>query len=82
MSLLSPYTDDIGAPGYNLGLSRRRAASVQSYLQAHAGHPGLRYEARGLGEADPVAPNQLPNGQDNPAGRQENRRVVITYQAG
>lgn len=75
------YTDDIGTPPYNIGLSQRRAASVLSYLQAHVHNPGLHYRARGLGEADPVAPNQLPNGQDNPVGRQKNRRVVITFQA-
>jgi outer membrane protein OmpA-like peptidoglycan-associated protein len=78
---ITGYTDDIGAPDYNVGLSERRAASVQAYLQAHVDNPGLHYRAQGFGEADPVAPNQLPNGQDNPAGRQQNRRVVIAYTA-
>ena len=71
------YTDSIGTMAYNLGLSQRRAAAVQAYLQAKG--PGLTYHAKGLGEADPVAPNTLPNGKDNPAGRQQNRRVVISY---
>ena len=33
------------------------------------------------GELDPVAPNTLPNGRDNPEGRALNRRVVITVTA-
>jgi outer membrane protein OmpA-like peptidoglycan-associated protein len=76
---ITGYTDPIGKASYNIGLSRRRAASVAAYLKASVSNPGLTYETRGRGEADPVAPNTLPNGQDNPAGRQQNRRVVITY---
>ena len=71
------YTDSIGTPAYNLGLSQRRAAAVQAFLRSKV--PSLGYRAQGLGEADPVAPNTLPNGKDNPAGRQQNRRVVISY---
>ena len=71
------YTDSIGKPPYNLALSQRRAAAVQAYLQGKV--PNLSYRAHGLGEADPVAPNTLPNGQDNPAGRRQNRRVIISY---
>ncbi|MDQ2729536.1 MAG: OmpA family protein [Actinomycetota bacterium] len=73
------YTDSIGDPNYNIGLSQRRAASVQAYLQPNVNNAGLTYNTQGLGAADPVAPNTLPNGGDNPAGRQQNRRVVITY---
>jgi outer membrane protein OmpA-like peptidoglycan-associated protein len=72
------YTDSIGTPQYNLGLSLRRAQAVQAYLRAQVGNPQLRYRAVGKGEADPVAPNTLPDGQDNPNGRRQNRRVVIT----
>ena len=73
------YTDSIGTRRFNLGLSRRRASSVESYLRSSVRNGGLAYRTKGLGEADPVAPNKLSNGQDNPAGRQKNRRVVITY---
>lgn len=73
------YTDSIGDAKYNVGLSQRRAAAVQAYLQPNVNNAGLTYRTQGLGEADPVAPNTLPNGQDNSAGRQQNRRVVITY---
>lgn len=73
------YTDSIGTPEYNLGLSQRRAVSVEAYLQAHVHTGRLSYQTKGLGEANPVAPNALPGGQGNPAGRQRNRRVVIRY---
>jgi len=73
------YTDSLGTRDYNLALSQRRAVSVEAYLQAHVHNGRLSYETKGLGEANPVAPNTLPDGQDNPAGRQRNRRVVITY---
>jgi OOP family OmpA-OmpF porin len=71
------YTDSIGTPPYNLGLSQRRATAVEAFLRTKV--PRLSYRAQGLGEADPVAPNTLPDGKDNPAGRQQNRRVVIAY---
>lgn len=76
------YTDSIGTAAYNIGLSQRRAAAVQTFLGAQVANPALTFTSQGLGEADPVAPNTLPNGQDNPAGRQQNRRVTITYTPG
>ena len=45
------------------------------------GVPGKLISTRSMGKADPVAPNTLPNGKDNPAGRALNRRVVITVTA-
>lgn len=75
--LVTGYTDSIGTISYNLGMSLGRAEAVLSYLRAHVTSKGLTYQAKGLGEVDPAAPNTLPNGQDNPAGRQKNRRVVI-----
>ncbi len=78
-ALIQGFTDSLGTVSYNLTLSQQRAASVQSYLTAHITNAALTYQAQGLGEADPVALNTLANGQDNPPGRQLNRRVVITY---
>jgi outer membrane protein OmpA-like peptidoglycan-associated protein len=76
------YTDSIGSTVYNLGLSRRRASSVQQALRAALGGPGApQIVARGHGEADPVAPNSQ-NGHDDPAGRAQNRRVVIIFPRG
>jgi outer membrane protein OmpA-like peptidoglycan-associated protein len=77
--LVDGYTDSIGAAAYNVGLSRRRAASVQQALQAALGGSGApQIVTRGHGEADPVAPN-TQNGHDNPSGRAQNRRVVISF---
>ncbi len=76
------YTDSIGTDSYNQTLSQSRASSVQTFLQANVGNGALAYQAQGFGKADPVAPNTNPDGSDNAAGRQQNRRVVITYAAG
>lgn len=73
------YTDSIGTTAFNLTLSRQRAASVQTFLTTHLTNSNLTYSSQGFGEADPVAPNTLPNGNDNPVGRQQNRRVTITF---
>ncbi len=35
-------------------------------------------ETSGYGESKPVEPNTNPDGSDNPAGRQKNRRVELT----
>jgi outer membrane protein OmpA-like peptidoglycan-associated protein len=76
------YTDSIGSAAYNLGLSRRRAAAVQRALGGALGGSGApRIVTRGHGEADPVAPN-TKDGHDNPVGRAQNRRVVISFPRG
>ncbi|WP_420604624.1 hypothetical protein [Methylobacterium sp.] len=36
-----------------------------------------RLSAAGKGETMPVAPNANPDGRDDPAGRQRNRRVAF-----
>jgi outer membrane protein OmpA-like peptidoglycan-associated protein len=73
------YTDSIGSDAVNLPLSRNRASAVVAALKPLT--PGVHYRATGLGSADPVAPNTLPGGADNPAGRRLNRRVTITFTA-
>lgn len=72
--LLKGYTDAKGDDAYNLGLSKRRAEAVKAWMMAN-GVPAERLEATGYGEADPVAPNQRPDGSDDPDGRVKNRRV-------
>jgi outer membrane protein OmpA-like peptidoglycan-associated protein len=67
------HTDSTGSSSYNVDLSQRRAQSVTSYLDSHGVAPA-RLTTRGLGEDYPVASN------DNPAGRQQNRRVEIVIQ--
>jgi outer membrane protein OmpA-like peptidoglycan-associated protein len=68
---LRGYTDDRGAAAANLGLSQRRADAVRTWLLQQGIGPE-RVEARGLGAADPIAPN------DTAAGRAANRRIEYT----
>ncbi|BAC89769.1 OmpA family protein [Gloeobacter violaceus] len=74
---ISGHTDSKGADGYNRSLSERRAEAVRSYLANNFSVTTGRLTARGLGEGKPVAPNTKPDGSDDPAGRQKNRRVEI-----
>jgi outer membrane protein OmpA-like peptidoglycan-associated protein len=62
---------------YNLKLSLRRAAAVKDYLALKEGFSVPSISIEGRGEASPVAPNETPDGQDDPEGRQKNRRVEI-----
>jgi OmpA-OmpF porin, OOP family len=73
------YTDSIGTDAVNIPLSEARARSVVAALTPLT--PGINYSSQGLGSADPVAPNTLPDGADNPAGRALNRRVTIAFAA-
>jgi outer membrane protein OmpA-like peptidoglycan-associated protein len=67
------HTDNVGSAKYNAGLSMRRAESVARLLVA-AGWNSESVERRGFGFDKPVADNATP------AGRAQNRRVVITVQ--
>lgn len=64
------YTDSTGAEEYNQKLSQRRAEAVRDAVVDRGVAPD-RIEVRGFGEAYPVASN------DDPSGRQRNRRVEI-----
>lgn len=64
------HTDNVGSDDLNLGLSQRRADSVQAFLVGQ-GVDSQRVSASGKGEGFPVASN------DNVGGRQQNRRVEI-----
>ncbi|MBX3252140.1 MAG: OmpA family protein [Myxococcales bacterium] len=65
------FTDSEGVAAYNLDLSYRRARAVVEYLSGR-GVPRERLEYVGYGSANPVAPN------DSPEGRALNRRVEFT----
>ena len=67
------HTDSKGDDAYNERLSQGRAQSVVDYL-ATKGIEKERLEAKGMGEIEPIAPNEI-NGKDNPEGRQLNRRT-------
>lgn len=71
---ISSHTDSKGTDEYNLELSAARAKSVVDYLVSKGINPEL-LNSRGYGEVFPIAPNILPNGSDNPEGRQLNRRT-------
>lgn len=68
------HTDAKGSDEYNQDLSMRRAQTVQTALTERA--VTSQMQAMGFGESQPVAKNEI-EGQDNPAGRQLNRRVEI-----
>lgn len=70
------HTDTKGDDGYNKRLSEARAAAVKAYLTGK-GVDGARLRTIGLGELRPVAPNAKPDGSDDEAGRQRNRRVEV-----
>lgn len=73
------HTDAKGSDDYNLKLSEKRAESVKAWLVEQGGLGDLEFRLEGHGEARPVAPNAAPDGADDPAGRQRNRRVEIVY---
>lgn len=74
--LIEGHTDAKGSNSYNQRLSERRAKSVAKWLTRNGA--ANKMVAKGLGETSPVAPNEKPDGSDDPEGRQENRRVAIT----
>jgi len=71
---LSAHTDSVGSDAYNLKLSQDRAQSCVDYMIGK-GINATRISAVGYGRSRPIAPNSLPSGQDNPDGRQLNRRI-------
>jgi len=68
-----PIGPELRAQGVdnNQQLSLKRAQTVGNFLISQGVNPNLVSE-RGLGDADPVAPN------DTPQGRAQNRRVELT----
>ena len=76
---INGYTDSKGSDSYNQALSMRRARAVAAQLQSGQAAQEMQrtMQVRGLGESMPVAANTLPDGADNPEGRQRNRRVEI-----
>ncbi|MFN7157359.1 MAG: OmpA family protein, partial [Erythrobacter cryptus] len=64
-----------GSAEYNLRLSQRRAEAVRDALVAGGLQAG-RMRVLALGESDPIASN------DDPEGRIQNRRVVIIVTPG
>jgi outer membrane protein OmpA-like peptidoglycan-associated protein len=71
------HTDAKGSEDYNQRLSERRAESVRDWLASAEGLRGTDFAITGFGESKPAAPNETPDGSDDPEGRQKNRRVEI-----
>jgi outer membrane protein OmpA-like peptidoglycan-associated protein len=75
-AVIEGHTDAIGSDDYNQRLSERRAETVKDWLVAHQALPAST-TTKGYGKRRPIAPNTLPDGSDDPAGRQKNRRVEV-----
>ncbi len=67
---VAAHTDSRGRASYNLKLSDKRANSVMAYLISH-GIDASRLQAKGYGEAMPIADNATEE------GRAKNRRVEL-----
>jgi outer membrane protein OmpA-like peptidoglycan-associated protein len=74
-ALVVGNTDSKGTDEYNMDLGQRRADAVYAHLQAAL--PGVELKAVSDGESKPLVPNTFPDGRDDPAGRQQNRRVDL-----
>jgi outer membrane protein OmpA-like peptidoglycan-associated protein len=68
--LVTGHTDWDGTEEYNQALSERRAKAVSDYTEMQ-GVTSSRFSVIGLGENEPVASN------DSPEGKRMNRRVEI-----
>jgi len=74
------YWNRIQCPGdsYNARLSEARATTVRDWMAGQglipAGTP-----IKGFGKSKPAVPNTTADGQDDPDGRQKNRRVEVVF---
>ncbi len=70
--LVVGYTDSTGSDDVNQELSEKRASRVINYLQQRCGwKPYRMLTPTGMATADPLAPN------DTPEGKAQNRRVAV-----
>jgi outer membrane protein OmpA-like peptidoglycan-associated protein len=72
---INGHTDSKGTDEYNDKLSMERAQEVANYLITKKGIAKERLVVKGIGEKQPIAPNEFPDGRDNEEGRAANRRV-------
>jgi outer membrane protein OmpA-like peptidoglycan-associated protein len=71
---VSGYTDNVGAPAFNLDLSQRRAQAVADVLREQ-GFRTTQLAVSGFGEDNPVASNATET------GRRLNRRIELLISA-
>ena len=69
------HTDSVSDDASNRILSEQRAKAVTEALTSNGVTASI--ESVGYGETRPVAPNENPDGSDNPGGRRLNRRVDV-----
>jgi outer membrane protein OmpA-like peptidoglycan-associated protein len=74
------HSDGKGGDAYNQKLSERCAAAIARWLASRGGLRSTEFQTAGFGARQPVAPNQKPDGSDDPEGRQKNRRVSLIIQ--
>lgn len=72
------HTDSKGDDKYNAVLSQKRAIAVQKWVKENTGVFAM---ALGMGEREPLLPNENADGSDNPENRQRNRRVTVRVAA-
>ncbi|OQP65190.1 hypothetical protein A3860_16080 [Niastella vici] len=70
------HTDGLGSVKSNEFLSKGRANACAEYL-INAGVSPRQLSPRGFGECCPIEKETNPDGSDNPAAREKNRRVVF-----
>ncbi len=78
---IGSHTDNVGSDAANIRLSNARSQSVVDFMIS-SGIPEDMIVARGYGESVPKVSNENPDGSDNPANRQINRRTefkVLEY---
>ena len=73
---IAGHSDSAGSDEANLAASRQRAESVREWLARH-GIAAERMTIVAFGEQNPIAPNALPDGTPDLAGRAKNRRVEL-----
>lgn len=74
--LLTGHTDNKGNAGYDKTLSQYRATALKTAL-IQRGIRGASIKTAGAGQQRPKAANTNPDGSDNPAGREANRRIEV-----
>ena len=77
-SRVEGHTDAKGVDVYNIRLSEARAATVRDWM-AREGLIPAETPIKGFGKSKPAAPNTTADGQDDPEGRQKNRRVEVVF---
>lgn len=68
--VVSVNTDNTGSEAYNMRLSEDREKSINDWFESNS-DPDLVYIVYGLGDTDPIEPN------DTRSGRAANRRIEI-----